>query len=173
MIPREKIVGLDPSLTATGVAVWQEGDIDTYTLRPPRTLRGGARLDWIGNQLVVATDGASVVAAEGYAYRSRGSGISLGELGGVLRRMLFRQGTPLYTVPPASVKKFATGQGNASKEAVLVAAVHSLGYAGNSTDEADALWILTFAMAKSGLIDRVQLTPNQRAAIDAVNWSPQ
>ena len=73
-----KIVGLDPSLTATGVAVSEEGYIDTYTLIPPRTLRGGARLDWIGNQLVVATDGASLVATEGYAFNARGRGVHLG-----------------------------------------------------------------------------------------------
>ena len=168
-----KIVGLDPSLTATGVAVSEEGHIDTYTLIPPRTLRGGARLDWIGNQLVVSTESASLVATEGYAFNARGRGVHLGELGGVLRRMLFRQGTPLYAVPPASVKKFATGRGNASKEDVLMAAAHSLGYAGSSDHESDALWILTFAMVKVGLIDRVQLTPNQRAAIDGVDWVRQ
>ena len=73
------------------------------------------------------SDGASVVAAEGYAITGHAAaGFHLGELGGVLQAHVAVQakGTPLYTVPPASVKKFATGQGNASKEAVLVAAVH-------------------------------------------------
>ena len=168
-----KIIGLDPALRFTGVAIYDEGDVDTYTLRTPSDLRGGARLDWIANQLADTFDGAALVATEGYAFNARGRGAHLGELGGVIKRLLFKLKVPLFAVPPASVKKFATGKGNASKEAVLVAAVTSLGYMGNSDHEADALWILTFAMVKEGLIERVQLTPNQRAAIDGVEWFRQ
>ena len=40
------------------------------------------------------------------------------------------------------IKKYATGNGNASKEKMIQAASEKLGYCGNDDNEADALWLL-------------------------------
>lgn len=42
----------------------------------------------------------------------------------------------------SSIKKFATGNGGAKKDAVIKAAQEKLGYKGNNDNEADALWML-------------------------------
>jgi hypothetical protein len=51
-------------------------------------------------------------------------------------------GVPYRGVPVGTIKKHATGKGNANKQAMLTAAHQRLGYAGDSDDEADALWLL-------------------------------
>jgi len=49
----------------------------------------------------------------------------------------------------SEIKKFATGNGNASKELMIKVAQEKLGYTGTDNNEADALWIL--ALLKSDL----------------------
>jgi Holliday junction resolvasome RuvABC endonuclease subunit len=45
------------------------------------------------------------------------------------------------SVQPADIKRFATGKGNADKEAMLLAAGKLYGYRGNDDNEADAIII--------------------------------
>lgn len=128
---------LDLSLTSTGV-VRADGTYGTIRLRT----KGMRRLAELRRLVLEAVRGCDLVAIEGYSYGARGRAVvSLGELGGVVRLALWDAGIPYLEVPPTVVKKYATGKGNASKEAVLVEAVRRLGYPGSSTDEADALWL--------------------------------
>lgn len=139
----ERVMGLDPSLTATGVAL---PDGRVMVLQPPKCCnRGMRRLAWLRNKVLALIVGYEVglVFIEGYSYGSRHSHAhSLGELGGVLRLAIHEtNGVEYIDVPPSSLKKFATGKGNAKKELVLVEAVKRLGYQGSNDNEADALWL--------------------------------
>lgn len=91
-----------------------------------------------------------LVAIEGYAYGRPNQAHQLGELGGVVRVALHEAGIPVVVVPPASVKTYATGKGNASKDDVLLAAVRRLDYAGSTKDESDALWLYALVMDALG-----------------------
>lgn len=51
----------------------------------------------------------------------------------------------------AEIKKFATGKGNANKDAMVKAARERLGYDGDDDNEADALWILNLAQLDLGV----------------------
>lgn len=53
---------------------------------------------------------------------------------------------PYQGIHWATIKRHATGKGNANKEAMIAAARERLGYEGQSDDEADALWLLDFAL---------------------------
>ena len=53
-------------------------------------------------------------------------------------------GIPYQGVPVGTIKKFATGKGNASKQAVI-AAVKELGHNPKDDNEADALALLAWA----------------------------
>lgn len=57
----------------------------------------------------------SKVCIEGYAFSANGRVFNIAENTGLLKYSLYRRGMPVDTVPPTTVKKFATGKGNADK----------------------------------------------------------
>jgi len=53
---------------------------------------------------------------ESYAFGARGDAVTkIAENGGVLKHEMLNYGVPFETVPPTTVKKYATGKGNAKK----------------------------------------------------------
>ena len=164
-----KVVGLDPSLTSTG---WARMDGPSREVGRILTgsLRGVARLQAILNKVIRICAGADLVLLEGYAYGRANQAHQLGELGGVIRLGLHQKQIPWIEVPPKCVKKLATGAGNAKKEAVLAEAVRRLDYRGASTDEADALWLLQFALIHYALPGAAELPKSHLAYMDEVDW---
>lgn len=131
------VLGLDLSLTATGIA---HPDGTTTTIRT-RT-RGMERLGVIAAGILDAVELEPFVCIEGYSYGSRASQAhALGELGGVVRWSLWSTGITYLDVPPSTLKTYATGKGNAGKVDVIVAARDRLGYQGTDDNEADASWL--------------------------------
>ena len=139
------VLGIDPSLTATGLAL-PDGQSQVY--KPPKCCnRGMRRLRKIRQKImgVVEAYQPDLVVIEGYAFGARYShSHSLGELGGAIRLALYEAGVPYIDVPPTVLKMFATGKGNASKEKVLVEAIRRLDFEGHDNNEADALWLRAF-----------------------------
>ena len=60
--------------------------------------------------------GCEQVALEGYSYGSKGRVFHIAENTGILKYKFFQNSIPVDIIPPTSVKKFATGKGNADKE---------------------------------------------------------
>lgn len=158
------IVALDLSLTSTGWAC-VEG-VGTFTTKE----RGLQRLQRLREQiLTLAGPTTDVAAIEGYAFGRPNGMAALGELGGVVRLALYEHDITIVDVPPASLKKYATGKGNANKELMLVEAVRRLGYAGSNNDEADALWLYT--MTCDALCGTAPVVPQaHRVALNAIDW---
>lgn len=158
------VVGVDLSLTATGVAAGS----GCTTLRCATT--GIKRLLEVRDAVLAICRGVALVAVEGYSFGSRTShAYALGELGGFVRVSLYEGGIRYVDVPPASLKKYATGRGNAKKEDVLVAAVRRLNYQGADHNQADALWLR--ALALDGLGHPIVTVPQtHRAALKPIDW---
>jgi crossover junction endodeoxyribonuclease RuvC len=146
------VIGIDPSLTATGVC-WPDGS--TEVIKWPGT--GVERLvnvyrrtcDWW--ETAVLAGQRPLVVLEGYSMgsaRQQSHAHGLGELGGVLRLALAHCCVDFIDVPPACVKKYATGKGNANKDLVRDAARDRLGLpAGVTSDECDAAWLRQIGLA--------------------------
>ena len=128
---RRPVVGIDPSLTATGVC-WPDGTTEVITW-PGRGVDRLAEVAWWvettfahrSHDPAVERRRQVLVAIEGYSMgsaRQQSHAHGLGELGGVLRLSLRREGFSFIDVPPATVKKYATGKGNANKDLVRDAA---------------------------------------------------
>lgn len=132
-------MGIDPSLTSTGVAVGNA----VFRIRSRKT--GVERLVDIREQLRPHLPGVHLVAIEGYAFGAINSMAALGELGGVIRTTLHGEGVEYVDIAPATLKMFALGVGRGSKTDVVVAARERLGYEGTDDDEADALWLRAIA----------------------------
>jgi Holliday junction resolvasome RuvABC endonuclease subunit len=138
------VLGLDLSLASTGYAldVVRSGlFIDMEVGRIRSKLKGAERLIEIRDEVRDLITRADLVVLEGYAYARANQAHQIGELGGVIRVLLKEQSKPNLIVAPKTVKKWATGSGNAGKPEMVDAAWKQLGYLGKSSDEADALWL--------------------------------
>lgn len=163
-----RVLALDLSLTSTGMA-FPDGGVTRLQFKST----GIARLRHLRDAVLVAAVGNTnpdVVVIEGFSYGSKGSSIDeVYGLGWVIRLALAEAERPYAVVPPASLKKYATGKGNASKEEMLVAAVKRLGYDGSSNDEADALWLRAMALDAYGE-PVVEMPAAHRVAAGVVDW---
>lgn len=150
-----KIVGLDLSLTSTGVAL---PDGHTVTLHPKQYAVTGRRLNELWGLLYPLLDRhrPDVAVVEGYAYGANMPGSERrAEWVGCARLALERFRIPHIDVPPKKLKKWATGNGNADKAAMVQAALAAGGDPAND-DEADAYLLRAMALE----------TITARAAVD-------
>lgn len=83
------------------------------------------RYDNISNTIIqfIQSHTAPVVYLEDYSFGSKGRVFNIAEATGLFKHKLHRLGIELHTVAPTVVKKFATGKGNADKEAMYKAFV--------------------------------------------------
>lgn len=123
--------GIDPSLTGTGIALVQGRKLlSSDTLQAPKQISTGMpRLLWLRDatlHFVRAYDPVAV-CVEGYSMGSRNTQAhKTGEWGGVLRLALYEAGYRVYLLPPKSLKKFATGNGNIEGKAPMAVALRKL-----------------------------------------------
>lgn len=173
MTPR--VVGVDPSLTATAVASSQ-GWVTTISSRPrgktivDRARRLNALIIGIAGQ--VAADGTPdlvVMEGPGMAALSHGGPDLIG-LWWLLADQLLRMELALAIAPPTCLKKYATGKGNASKDQVLAAAVRRYeDYAISDNNQADA--VVLMAMGRCHLGWPPQPVPQiNLLGLDKVEW---
>lgn len=147
--PDPIFVGIDLSMTSTGIATIHGDQITTsrVTSKPTRGDTGteSNRLRLIVREILehVPYSDVTYVGIEGPSYGSQGNGQHIrGGLWWLLRGELDHWDIDTIIVPPASVKKYATGKGNAGKDEVLAAVIRrypQVDVRGN--DEADALAI--------------------------------
>jgi len=89
-----------------------------------------------------------IIVIEGYSYGSKGRGIfQTGELGGILRYRIWNYADICIEVPPKNLKKFVTGNGNASKIQIVQTRSKRYDMIFKTDNEADA-----FAAAKIGQV---------------------
>lgn len=165
------VVGLDLSLTSTGLAIGDE----TFTLQP--TMKGMVRLGWIREMLLARLCDVDdpVVCVEGYSFGSRNSQAhSAGELGGVIRLALWDAQVPFVDIPPTCRAKFATGRGNASKSEVVsaISARTGIVWSGKGADDRCDAWILQECGLSHFGVARFDWPALHLTALDKVDWSP-
>ena len=174
--PTPIFIGLDLSLTSTGVATIH-GDIVTVRRVTSKATSGtsadtAARLDRIVAEILghVPLSDSTHVAIEGPSYGSVGTGQHVrGGLWWLVRTELARAGIDTIIVAPSTLKKYATGKGNAGKDAVLAAVIRRyplVEVTGN--DEADALVLAAIAARVGGYPIDLNLPVAQVAAATAV-----
>jgi Holliday junction resolvasome RuvABC endonuclease subunit len=117
------IIGLDMSLGAFGVcAVNNKQDMAMNSLIKSK-LRGVERLADIRSQLKILLEQNDIRFAviESYAYgRNVGRFFEIGELGGVIKHLLFIRKIPFILISPLTLKKWITGSVKGDKSAILL-----------------------------------------------------
>ncbi len=171
-----KIVGLDLSLTSTGIAVIRTvgqrgGDVKVETFRVRSTPVGKSihqRMATLTHEVMEYAADADHVTMEGPAYLAGGNSASaLTGFWWLVRHELWRNSKAEVTVvPPPTLKKYAAGMGNASKDEVLAAVIRRYPMAEvHGNDEADALALAAMTVDKLGL-PLVTVPVHHRVALD-------
>lgn len=171
------IVGLDLSLASTGVAVYTPDGVTVsrITSKPGAgTLAARAeRIDRLAAELVHQCKPADLIVVEGpsLGQQRQGGQHDRAGLWWLVVASLYRAGVPVAEVPPATLKKYATGKGNASKDTVLAAVIRrypTVEVTGN--DQADAL-VLAAMGADHYQVSTLPTVPQvHRAALAKVAW---
>ena len=140
-------LGIDQSLNATGVClISDDGQVQHLFSIDPEARVDAQRLVHIKLAIAAKLSGVKGAALEGYSYNSTGRVFELGEIGGVLKALLYESGISYVSVPPTVLKMFATGSGSASKDQMIKAAKR-IGAAPADDNQADALFLAHTARA--------------------------
>lgn len=141
------VIAFDLSLTATGVC-YSDGSTD---LLAPKKLSGLTRLAWLRDEILERcevpggpADEADLIVLEGYSLgttRAASHAHSAGELGGLIRFALWSESYRFAILPPASLKKFATGKGNATKPDMRAERFKRTGDDERDDNRNDAWWL--------------------------------
>ena len=137
------VIGIDPSLTGTGLA-WPNGE--TWTAADS-SYKGDDRLDYIyravhtiaqqhnqlGNPIALAV-------VEDLPKHAHGAGLT-GMAQGVIRLALQQTLVPYILIPAATLKKFATGSGNAGKPDMRMELYKRAGLDLKDDNQVDAWWL--------------------------------
>jgi crossover junction endodeoxyribonuclease RuvC len=168
------VIGIDLSLRRTAVAdIDGEVRVIPADAVPDEDHQGAmVRLDQVTyavtNRLWAIRNQIELVMIEGYSFGSSSKGTrAIAELGGAVRLRLWRHRIPYLDVPPKTVKKYATGNGNAGKNEMVRAANKRLGYDGFDDNEADALWLRAIGCELLSM-PVCPMPINHRMALDAL-----
>lgn len=173
---RRRYVGLDLSLTATGIAVIEEDGTYTTRVLPSKGTKGatlrdrGVRLHNLAADIVIAACTADIVCIEGPSYgQTTGSHHDRSGLWWLVVDALMGEDLDLIEITPAQVKKYATGKGNAGKDAVLASVIRRYDAAPVETnDEADAFVLAAIAARLDGHPIETSLPQTHLDALKAV-----
>jgi hypothetical protein len=172
-----RIIGLDLSLSSTGVAIYTPGHVEVrraYSKAQGSTLANRAdRLIGLLGEIGDHTIGSDLVVVEGpsHGQARQGGQHDRAGLWWMVVYGLHLNGTPVVEIPPACVKKYATGKGNSSKDEVLAAVVRrypDVPVMGN--DEADALVLAAMAAHHYQLSTLPSVPKTHATALDKVDW---
>jgi Holliday junction resolvasome RuvABC endonuclease subunit len=118
---------------------------------PRRHEGGGMRMMRFSKWIEELLDGDDVVLLYEEVARHKGTAAAhiYGGLLGILQSFCESRGIPYRGFPVGTIKKHATGRGNANKNDMIAHAERKFGYV-KSHDQADALWILSLGLLELG-----------------------
>lgn len=167
--PAPRVLGLDLSLTSTGVCL---PDGTTYRIKT-RAADGDRRLteirDCIRDSVLETRPQLAVV--EDLPMTANSAGVT-GMVHGVARELLAVAGVPRALIVPATLKKYATNNGRADKAQMRAAAYLAAGaefHGDSGGDRCDAWWLRAAGLDWWGTPEFV--LPNaQRARLGKGKW---
>lgn len=119
------IMGIDQSLTGSGIAIFKDGEEYYFLISTSKTKNTKAPTIDYTRRLIEMTDEIQklikeykpdYIGMEGMSFGARGSAVyDLGGLSHLLRTMFFKEKVKFVIIPPTVVKKYFTGKGNSDK----------------------------------------------------------
>ena len=152
-----RILGLDLSLTATGVSAFDSTML--RTIAPAKSMTGMPRLEWIRAAVYEECSEADLTVCEDLSFGSNMPGHSeVVMLHGLVRHTLWCEGRPLVLVAPTSLKKFVCGSGSAKKEQMMLDVFKRWNISAADNNQADACGLAQISRCMTG-----QMEPENQA----------
>lgn len=178
-----RIVALDLSLTSTGMA---HGDtrsgvppqVSRVVSKPPRHVTldtRSRRLRTLAGGITERCAGADLVLVESptYSGKTTGSAHDRAGLWWLVVGRLTGAGLNVVEVELHAIKMYATGRGNADKDAVLAAVIRRYPHVEvTGNDEADALTLYAMGARFTGAPMERDLPKTHLRGMDRVAWTP-
>ena len=172
-----RVIGLDLSLTSTGVckANAVQGTM-SHIIRTTNRLSRYERLAKIRDSVLDTVGDAGLVVVEELPSHGPNNAtiVRLGELHGVIGTALHEWSVPVARVAVSSLKKYATGKGNAKKTDLRMAALKRFGIEFDSDDECDAFFLAMMGLESFGIpvlgLEGKALPQANRDALEKVEW---
>lgn len=168
------VVGLDPSLTASGLA-WPDGHTEKFgqaglTTQSTPIARRGEMLTALVVSIFNITAGRGVpvlIVMEDLPPTPRHFDWERGYLWWSLVNVFTRRNVPVLAVPPTTLKKYATGKGNAAKTAMVDATARRLPQfeTGGDDNRCDAAWLCALGRDMLG-VSIVDMPAVNRSVLD-------
>lgn len=144
----KNVVGLDLSITSTGMVKIPVGgiNIENWCFTTKAEMQIYDRYRFLAGSIVKRIEPFDLIVVEDYAFGvkiNRSRIVQLAELGGIVK-MGVRHKVGVWPVPvsSATLRKFATGSGKASKDDIKLQCYKKDRVEFPTTDETDA-WVLT------------------------------
>lgn len=177
-----KTLGIDLSLTGTGLAVVDHGElVRVSTVKSKGTadaslLERGMRLDQLADRITehVLTEGTDLVVIEAPAFASKSGHMhDRSGLWWITVNRLLTWNLLVAEVTPTGRATYGTGKGNAGKDAVLAAVIRRYDTEAvpiNNNNEADAVVLASMGARQLGEPVEPSLPQTHLRAMDAVRW---
>lgn len=140
-----KTLGIDLSMTGTGIAYLEDGKlIYSETIRSKKTgdtptdetIRLSAIVDKVFEHV---SEDFDVVVLEGIAFMAKSTALAqLSGLTYMVRQRLVAMDIPFLVVAPTTLKKFITGKGNSAKDIIMLEIYKRWGISILDNNQADA-----------------------------------
>jgi len=151
-----QVLGIDPGRGCTGFAYRADKSIKTGAMIPKTY--GFSKAIRIEQALKKLLDGRRpLIALEGYAHNARFGREKAGELGGLIRKVLYHKKRPLVIIAPNTVKSWIKA---GKKENIMLEILDKYGVKITNQDAADAfvmqevawnMWLMARAVVYSGI----------------------
>lgn len=161
-----RVIGIDPSLTATGLA-HVDGSLEVFG---GKAELGDQRLHVIHDRIrmTCAIDHPELAVIEDLPKHAQGAGLT-GMVQGAVRLALLDAGVPYVLVVASTLKKYATGDGRADKSDLRMELYQRAGINERNDNKVDAYWLRHMGLDHLGIAP-IKLPAAQRKSLDVVQW---
>lgn len=134
------VIGIDQSLTSTGVCLVEGKKVKMSSTIMPKATDEVDRLIEIESRLaeMITASNVEVAVMEGYSFLGGGRLASLGEVGGVVKKLLRQLGIDFYIVAPMTLKKFCNSSKSKGKNKVMLEVYKRFGVEFEDDNQTDA-----------------------------------
>ena len=153
-------LGIDLSLTGTGLVILENGKIAKQKLIKSKPTPDGQPIDELKRikkiveeiETIIAENLPNIAIIEGLAFMVRNATalVQLSALNYFVRSMLMDYHVPFVIVAPTSLKKFITGSGISKKDVILIELYKRYGVSILNDNEADAYGLAQVGLALLG-----------------------